>query len=110
MTSVLIVDVEREARSIARRAFSGSRHVIYQKEKHLVNAAEAIRHRWNVAPRQWQAKHVRWFLEVHLSGRSAGTRYRYFRYLRSVLVCMNKWDGIEVFIQGGWTAPGIRKE
>jgi len=106
MNKTSIVSVEREARSISRRAFSGGRRVVYEKEKHIVNTGEAIRRRWNVAPQQWQAKHVRWFLEVYLSDRSAGTRYRYFRYLRAVLIQMNRWDDMEGFISGDWTGPG----
>lgn len=100
-----IISVEREARSISRRAFTGSRHVVYQKEKHLVNCAEAIRKRWGVSPKNWQAKHVRWFLEVALVDKSCGTRYRYYRYLRSALIEMDKWDGVEAFVIGSWTKP-----
>lgn len=105
MNETSIISVEREARSISRRAFTGSRRVVYQKEKHLVNCAESIRKRWGVPPKHWQAKHVRWFLEVALADRSSGTRYRYYRYLRSALIELNRWDDVEAFIVGSWTKP-----
>lgn len=105
MNKVSIVNVEREARSISRRAFSGSRNVIYQKEKHIVNCAEIIRKRWDVQPKNWQAKHLRWFLEVALMTKSSGTRYRYYRYLREVLKAVNKWDGVDPFLTGPWQKP-----
>lgn len=100
-----ILDMQREARSISRRTFRGSRKVIYQKEKHVVNAAEAIRSRFGVGLKQWQAKHLRWFLEIELSNRSSGTRYRYYRYLRSVLIFVNKFDSFSPFLKGPWQFP-----
>ena len=105
MNEVSILSVEREAGSISRRAFSGGRRIVYQKEKHLVNCAESIRKRWGVSPKHWQAKHVRWFLEVALVDRSCGTRYRYYRYLRSALIELDKWDDVEAFVRGSWTKP-----
>jgi hypothetical protein len=100
-----IVSVEREARSIARLTFRGGRKVLSQKEQHIVNSAELIRQRWNVSPKKWQAKHVRWILEVGLADRSAGTRYRYYRFLRQILKRMDKWDGVEPFLNGSWQNP-----
>ena len=58
-----------------------------------------------MSPKHWQAKHVRWFLEVALVNRSSGTRYRYYRYLRSALIELDKWDDVEAFIGGSWEKP-----
>ena len=105
MSEISMVSVEREARSISHRTFSGSRNVVYQKEKHIINCAEAIRKRWGVSPKTWQSKHLRWFLEVGLAEKSSGTRYRYFRYLREVLKIMDKWNDFEPFLTGIWKKP-----
>lgn len=99
------INVAREARSLARKVFRGSRKVIYEKEKHIVNAAEAIRHRWVVNPSNWKAKHLRWFLEAYLKDRSSGTRYRYYRYLREILIFMDKFDDVSKFLNGPWQFP-----
>jgi hypothetical protein len=105
VNEISMISVEREARSIARRTFSGSRKNIYQKEQHVVNAAELIRKRWDVAPKNWQAKHLRWFFEVALVDKSSGTRYRYYRYLRDALIEINKWDDVGKFLTGSWINP-----
>lgn len=105
MNKVNLTDVDREARSFSRRVFRGSRKVIYEKEKHIVNASEAIRKRWDVGPKNWQAKHIRWFLQIYLKDRSVGTRYRYFRYLREILIAINKWDDFEPSLNGPWQFP-----
>ncbi|MBK8187480.1 MAG: hypothetical protein IPK77_09725 [Cellvibrio sp.] len=99
------VEVEREARSLSRKTFRGSRKNIYEKEKHIVNSAEAIRKRWGVNPSNWKAKHLRWFLEAHLKDRSSGTRYRYYRYLREILIFMDRFDDVGPFLNGSWQFP-----
>lgn len=102
MNDISIISVEREARSISRRTFSGNRNVVHQKESHIVTCAESIRKRWGVSPKGWQAKHLRWFLEVKLADRSSGTRYRYYRYIRCILIQTDRWDDVENFIKGPW--------
>lgn len=105
-----ILAVEREARSIARKTFRGSRSVVHKKSNHIVNVAEAIRVRWSVAPRGWQVKHVRWFLERHTKNLATGTRYRYFRYIRDVLIYQNRWDDFGPRLNGSWAFPKIIPE
>lgn len=100
-----ILDVEREARSISRRTFRGSRSVIYQKEMHVVRISEAIRRRWDVGPKVWQAKHLRWFLEVNNSHLEGPTNYRYYCILKRVLIFQNRWDDFSPFLKGPWQKP-----
>jgi hypothetical protein len=100
-----ILDVQREARSISRRTFRGSRKIIYQKEKHVVNAAEAIRSRFGIGVKEWRAKHLRWFFVEFLKEHSSGTRYRYYRYLRQILIFMNRFDDFSPFLKGSWQFP-----
>jgi hypothetical protein len=102
---ISIISVERDARSVSRRTFSGNRKVVHRKENHVVFCAEIIRKRWGILPKDWQAKHLRWFLEVALADKSSGTRYRYYRYLREILIVINRWDDIEPFIRGSWQKP-----
>lgn len=105
-----ILAVEREARSIARKTFRGSRSVMHKKSNHIVNVAEAIRVRWSVSPKGWQVKHVRWFLEHQTKNLAAGTRYRYFRYIRDVLIYQSRWDDFGPRLNGSWAFPKIITE
>lgn len=52
---------------------------------------------------QWHAKHVRWALEVSLSDRAPGTRYRYWLTVRVIGTVLNRWDGWQAYLQGPWT-------
>jgi len=98
------IEMERQARSLARKAFSGQRHVVREKEKHIVNTAAAIYRRWRIGVNQWQVKHIRWFL-TSISGRSPGTQYRYYRYIRACLITMNKWVDWSPYLSGSWQLP-----
>ena len=97
-------EVERQARSLARRVFSGQRRVVKGKENHIANVANKIYGRWRVGPYQWQVKHVRWIL-VSLTHCSSGTKYRYFRYIRACLIYLNKWCDWEPHLHGPWQNP-----
>jgi hypothetical protein len=97
-------EMERQARSLARKTFSGQRHVVREKEKHIVNTATAIYLRWKIGVNQWQAKHIRWFLQS-ISSRSPGTQYRYYRYVRACLIELNKWADWEPHLRGSWQLP-----
>lgn len=97
--------VEREAKSLSRRAFLGNRVSVHKKSNHLVLLAEAIRIRWQVAPAHWQVKHIRWFLEHAMSQSASGTKYRYYRYIRRVLACDNRWTDWKSQLKGPWTKP-----
>ncbi len=99
------LDVEREARSFSRRAFSGNRSSVHKKSNHIVMAAEAIRIRWNVSPRHWQVKHVRWLLEHKLADRASGTKYRYYCLIRQILIFQDHWADWKPHLKGPWTKP-----
>lgn len=105
MNKLTILEVDRQARSLSRQAFRGSRNVCYQKEKHIVNAAEAIRKRWGIGLDKCQAKHVRWFLEIHNAHLKNSTNYRYYRFLKKVLIFQNRWDDFSPFLKGPWQKP-----
>lgn len=98
------IAVERQTRSLVRRAFSGQRHIVRGKEKHMIHMALNIYRRWRIGPSHWQAKHVRWFLGS-LSERSTGTQYRYFRYIRVCLITMDRWVDWEPHLRGPWQQP-----
>jgi hypothetical protein len=98
-------DVIRQSRALARRAFQGDRKSVAGKASHVIAAAEQIYFRWQISPHKWQVKHVRWFLEIYLSDKSSGTRYRYFRYIRAVLVEINRWVDFKAFLTGPWMKP-----
>ncbi len=97
--------VNNIAKSLSSRAFRGNRQSIKQKTKHIINMSEAIRLRWDVHPYDWQVKHLRWFLEVWISDRAPGTKYRYFRYLREILIFQNHWDDWKGYLKGPWCEP-----
>lgn len=99
------VKVKNIAYSLSIRTFRGNRQVVNKKTRHIVNFAEAVRLRWNVNPNNWKVKHLRWFLEVRISDRAPGTKYRYFRYLREVLIFQNRWDDWSGYLRGPWCKP-----
>ena len=99
------ISVDRQARAIAHRVFTGSRETIRKKENHLVFVAEAIRREWKVNPYKWEPHHLVWLFSVALSSRSAGTKYRYFRYIRRALWGMGLWPEWAISLEGGWMYP-----
>ncbi len=105
MTKPSQKSVERDARSIARRCLSGGGTLLRRKENHVVTIAEAIRRRWGVSPAVWQAKHVRWFLEVEKAHCSPGTQYRYYMLIKRLLIDQDKWLDWERLLRGPWIKP-----
>jgi len=99
------ISVHRSARGLARRAFSGSADVVRRRGNHIVIVAEAIRQRWGMGPRDWQAKHIRWFFQVHKVDCSSGTKYRYFLCIKTVLIYMDKWSDWKNSLNGSWVKP-----
>ena len=99
------ISVERSARGLARRVFSGSPPVVRRRGNHVVIVAEAIRRRWGVAPSSWKAKHCRWFLEIEKSNCSSGTRYRYYTCIKKILIHQDRWQDWKNALRGSWTQP-----
>lgn len=104
MTRETQLEVERQATSMARRTFSGDRKTIHNKSRHIINAAVTIYFRFGASPNNWKLKHIRWFLES-TKHKSPGTRYRYYRYLRSILIHYNHWVDWSPHLRGPWTTP-----
>ena len=56
-------------------------------------------------PRQWKAKHLRWFLERALPDVSSATRYNYYRTVRVMVAVLEYWPEWEPHLRGAWQTP-----
>jgi hypothetical protein len=67
---------------------------------------EAIAKRWNLHhPRQWQVKHLRWFLTEHLKSGTSNTRYRYWLTVKKIVNRLQKEADWTPLLKGTWTSP-----
>lgn len=71
--------------------------------------AHAINGRWHIqTPYQWQAKHLRWWLETQTMGLSADTKYAHWLTCRNLAAALNHWPDWEPHLKGDWN-PHQRK-
>jgi hypothetical protein len=97
----------RQARALLARALPGSRRGSVRA--HLQRAGrigEAIWRRWQVSPYQWQAKHLRWYLEHHLRERAPASRYDHWRTVRALLHALGQAEAWTPRLRGPWLRPG----
>lgn len=64
--------------------------------------ATAIFERWAVMPPRWQAKHVRWALEVGLADLKPATRNAYWGTLRALLTALGRLEDWVPHLRGSW--------
>jgi hypothetical protein len=96
----------REARALLARALPGSRRGTVRG--HLQRAeriGEVIWRRFQVSPRQWQVKHVRWYLEQALRDRAPTTRYDHWRTVRTLIHALGKAEAWTAHLRGPWLRP-----
>jgi hypothetical protein len=90
-------------------AIPGSKPTISDHIKRGGRIAAAIQQRYQTGnPHQWQAKHLRWFLEVQTAGMSSASRYDYWRTCRVLASALGKWPAWEVHLRGDWNPHGKR--
>ncbi|MDD5395253.1 MAG: hypothetical protein PHE17_19700 [Thiothrix sp.] len=84
-------------------AIPGSKRTISDHIKRGGRIAAAIQQRYQISnPHQWQAKHLRWFLEVQTAGMPTASRYDYWRTCRALASALGKWPAWETHVRGNW--------
>ena len=104
MTAGCKKDAVNAARALLVRSLPGSRSGSVRG--HLTRAeivAAAIWCRWAIGPWAWQAKHLRWYLEVFRG--AASTRYDHWRTVRVLAVALRKFELWEPYLRGAWLRP-----
>ncbi len=83
------------------------------RKRHLIQAGviqSDIEQHWGLKhPRQWQVKHLRWFLQKQQSTASAETCYRYWLTTQLLVLRLNRTNDWIPLLSGPWaqrTRPG----
>lgn len=93
--------------TLLRRSIPGKSTSIQNHIKRGERIADAINERYGVSePRQYKAKHLRWFLSVHCSKLSDSTKYDYWRTVRALCSALGKWPDWEPHLRGEWVRSG----
>lgn len=58
-------------------------------------------------PRQWRAKHLRWYLEAACARLSSATRYDHWRTVRVLAAALGRFRDWEPWLQGPWVRGGV---
>ncbi len=100
------IDAARIARSLLGKSMPGSRRG--SVKGHLERAAaiaDAIWRHFHVGPYQWQAKHLRWYLEHHIVTLAPTSRYDRWRTIRALAVALARMNDWEAHLKGPWLRP-----
>ena len=76
---------------LLKRKIQGNRQT--RVKEHVGRAkriAIAIWVRFQVGPYQYKFKHLRWYMEVHIKGLAANTRYKYWLTIRHIVSALGK--------------------
>ena len=96
----------REARQLLVRTLPGSRRgTVKAHLRRAESIAQLIWRRWNVGPRQWQAKHLRWYLTTHALNQQPSTAYRDWLTIRALAHALGQADNWLHHLQGSWIRP-----
>lgn len=91
-------------------AIPGSKSTIHNHVQRGERIATAIQQRYQIStPHQWQAKHLRWFLEVQTVGMSHASRYDYWRTCRALASVLGKWPAWENHLRGNWNLHAAKQ-
>jgi hypothetical protein len=96
----------RQARDLLARTLPGSRRGTVRAHLQRAEAiGEIIWRRWQVGPRQWQVKHLRWYLTEKINIYTPGTRYRHWLTVRALVCALGHHDHWLSHLQGPWLRP-----
>lgn len=93
-----------QARSLLRRALSGSRTEVTNTVREAEEMARSIWRRWQLAPESWAQKHVRWYLETCLRTVTPATRYRHWLKVSHIVATLGNAHWLE-HLRGPWIRP-----
>ena len=84
-------------------AIPGSKRTVSDHIKRGERIAAAIQQRYQIStPHQWQAKHLRWFLEVQTAGMATTSRYDYWRTCRALASTLGHYRNWEPHLRVSW--------
>jgi hypothetical protein len=90
-------------KSLLERSVPGAKSTLNAHLKRATQLAQAIHAHYPCkTPYQWQAKHLRWYLETQTSSLANATRYDYWRTCRAVADALGKWPDWEPHLRGDW--------
>ena len=95
-----------EARALLARRLPGARRGTVAA--HLARAeriADTIWRRWQVGPRRWRLKHMRWYLTTQTTVFTPGSRYRHWLTLRALAIALGHGDDWLGRLNGPWVRP-----
>lgn len=99
-----------EMRQLFWHAQPGAKSTVVGHIRRGERIAAAINERWGlVTVRQWQVKHLRWFLEDWClkQGEAKTTRYDYWLTVRVITAALGKLDDWEPHLRGEWCRRGV---
>ncbi len=96
----------REARELLARTLPGSRRGSVKAHLHRAEAiARLVWRRWHLGPRQWQVKHLRWYLSVHATRQQPSTAYRHWLTIRALVHALGRAEQWLPHLSGPWVRP-----
>lgn len=95
----------RLAVGLLERGLSGQPRNVHAERDRAARVAALIWRQWAVGPRQWECKHVRWYLEHGTADSAPWTRYRYWLTVERLLYRIGKYDAWRVQLSGPWCTP-----
>lgn len=95
-----------QAKGLLVRTLPGSRRGSVRLHlRRAESIGEIVWRRWQVGPRQWQVKHMRWYLAEKTSHYTSGTRYRHWLTVRALVYALGWGDDWLPYLQGPWLRP-----
>lgn len=95
----------RQAAALLRRSLPGAKRAARVHVRRAEHIGDAIWRRYQVAPAQWQVKHLRWFLEHHTRDLATTSRYDYWRTVRALIAALNRLTDWTPHLRGPWLRP-----
>lgn len=87
-------------RRILKAALPGKNSNVARRIRRAERIEAAIYRRYQATPWRWQAKHIRWFFEVHAQAWKPTSRYDAWREVRAVLEAVGKPHVVALLING----------
>jgi hypothetical protein len=92
---------------LLKKSVPGAKSTINGHIERGERIADGIQTRFSISePRQWQAKHLRWFLERGTVNMASTSRYDFWRTARVLASALGRWPDWEPHLYGSWCKCG----
>ena len=95
----------RQAAALLRHSMPGATRSVQRHTRRADLIGALIWRRWQVVPAQWQAKHLRWYLERETRVLAPSSRYDHWRTVRALAAALEKLDDWHPHLRGPWLRP-----